>query len=144
MSTWAPCSPICSRRAPATRLGAIEYPTQTRPAPSSRLTRTVVRTLGSAIVVVDSARVQDVAIGPPADYVSLVRLAEIIEEAETGSAPTLPTLFRAPPGQRPAQMTTWDLALLRGLYSTRQKDTTQLSELETYALDDLRAHPAPL
>jgi hypothetical protein len=124
-------------------MGAIEYPAQTRPALGSRLTRTVVRNIGSAIVVVDSAQVQNVGIGQLADYVTLVGLAEINVEAETGSAPTLLTLFRAPPEQRPAQMTPWDRALLRGLYSTRQKDTTQMSELETYALNDLLAHPAP-
>ena len=86
----------------------------------------------SAIVVVDLRRVKHVAIQQLADYVALVGLAGVREDANPDPQPSVLQLFghaSAPPGLSP-----WDRALLFSLYNTNDWDKLQVSEMQSAML----------
>jgi len=103
----------------------------------SRLTYTVTNDILSVIMVVDSSRLTGVNIGQLADYLGLVGLAQTNLDQDLGSAPTILNLFHGEDGVRPTEMTLWDRALLRALYTTPHHDRLQLSEMQTVALNQI-------
>ena len=103
-------------------MGKLDYPVVMRPSTlGSRLTFPVVRNIDSAIVVVDPLQIGKVNFG------QLVTILKVFNASET-----------APP----MEMTFWDRALLRSIYSTPQKDRMQLSKIETAALREIASSPA--
>ncbi|HWX81404.1 MAG TPA: hypothetical protein VNZ02_14985 [Steroidobacteraceae bacterium] len=120
--------------------GTIDYPVFTGPSIlGSRITRTVVRNITSAIVVVDPALVSRLNIGQLVDYIGLVGLAEINLDKDLGEAPTILKVFAASNIPPPAEMTDWDKAMLQALYTTPQRNRVQLSQMETATLKLLAA-----
>jgi hypothetical protein len=88
-----------------------------------------IRSISSAIVVIDLRRMKNVAIQQMADYVALVTLADVRLDTDPTSAPSILWLFSQatpPPGLSP-----WDQALLYSLYNTTQTDKLQVSEMES-------------
>lgn len=117
---------------------AIEYPTFTSPSSlGSRLTRQVVRNIGSAIVVIDAKQIDGLNFGQLADYVGLVGLAQINLDRNLEQSP--PTILRvfSTAGASPPEMTVWDRALLHSLYSTPQKNRLQVSQMESSVLKEV-------
>jgi hypothetical protein len=108
----------------------------------SRLTTLATRDISSVIVAVDAAKMGGINFGQLADYIAFVGMAQINLDKPLGDAPTILTLFKDSPAASFAEMTVWDKALLRGLYSTQQKDRAQVSEIETVALNDIAARAA--
>jgi hypothetical protein len=96
----------------------------------------VTRDILSVIVVVDANQVRDLNFGQLTDYIGLIGFAQVDLDKDTGDAPTILNLFRAP-DSRPQSMTEWDKALLHALYSTSQRDKMQLSEIQTFALKEI-------
>jgi hypothetical protein len=120
--------------------GLVDYPVFAGPSIlGSRITRTVVQNIGSAIVVVDPAQVSKLNIGQLVDYIGLVGLAEINLDKDVGEAPTILKVFSASDIAPPVEMTAWDKALLQSLYTTPQRNRMQLSQMETATLKLLAA-----
>ncbi len=86
---------------------------------ASRLRFSAVRSLSSVIVVVDANRVQALNFGQLADYVGMVGLAEVNQDAEVGPVPTILRLFRTAPDP-PQRLSAWDEAFLASLYGVEQ------------------------
>jgi len=120
--------------------GFVDYPVFTGPSIlGSRITRTVVRNINSAILVVDPAKVSKLNIGQLVDYIGLVGLAEINLDKDLGEAPTILKVFAANESPPPPEMTAWDKAMLQSLYTTPQRDRVQLSQMETATLNRIAA-----
>lgn len=94
----------------------------------TRLRYNAVQSLTSVIVVVDSARTTGINLGQLADYVAMAGFAQIHLDANTGTAPTILTLFRdterPPPG-----LSLWDEAFLHSVYTTNQESVMQESAI---------------
>jgi hypothetical protein len=89
-----------------------------------------VRSIASAIVVVDLRQMKSATIQQLADYVALVGLADVRMDADPGAAPSILRLF-AGHATAPQGLTAWDRALLYSLYNTRQADKQQIPDLES-------------
>ncbi|MGA7539433.1 MAG: hypothetical protein WBW93_11790 [Steroidobacteraceae bacterium] len=88
-----------------------------------------VRSIYSAIVIVDAQKLRRVTIGQLADYVSLVGLVNVRPDTDGEGAPTILRLFRDP--SPPQALTGWDRALLYSLYNTNQSGKLQLTDMES-------------
>jgi hypothetical protein len=84
----------------------------------SRLRGGVMEMMDYVIIVIDANQTNQTTVGALADYIAMVTLAQINPEAETLEAPTILNLFTEGAAQRPTQLTSWDLAYLRGLYES--------------------------
>jgi hypothetical protein len=113
-----------------------DYPVVTEPSfLGSRITYTTVRTIESAIVVVDSTQVSKLNIGQLTDYIGLIGLAEINLDKDLGEAPSILKVFAASEAApQPLEMTVWDKALLQSLYATPQDNRLQLSKIKRETL----------
>lgn len=119
------------------------YPTNNSPATiGSRLTYVDVRAIASVIVVIDARQLAKLNLGQLADYVGLRSLAEIKSDTNAGGAPSILKLFSEQESSPPQGMTAWDRALLHAVYSTKQKERMQLSEIQTATLNQILAAPA--
>jgi hypothetical protein len=121
--------------------GMRSYPGKMLPPIGSRLTYTMVRSIGSVIVVIDAQKVTGLNFGQLADYVSLISLVEINPDKGVGEAPSILKVFSEQDGLPPQGLSTWDEALLHAVYTTTQKDRMQLSEIQTATLDAIVAAP---
>jgi hypothetical protein len=90
-----------------------------------------IRAIVTAVVIVDRKQLSDVNFGQLSDYVSLLALAEINLDKDHGNAPTILNLFANKDRAPSDGMSSWDAAFLKALYSTRQEDHLQLSEMAT-------------
>jgi hypothetical protein len=88
-----------------------------------------VRSIDSAIVVIDTGALKRVTIGQLADYVSLIGLVNVRPDGDGHGAPTILRLFRDP--SPPQALTPWDRALLYSLYNTNQSGKLQLIDMES-------------
>jgi hypothetical protein len=122
--------------------GPASYPINYSMADDSRLTYVDVRAIASVIVVIDAQKLARLNLGQLADYVSLRSLAEIKPDTDAGGASSILKLFSEQDHPPPQGLTTWDQALLHAVYSTKQKERMQLSEIQTATLNQLTAAPA--
>ena len=107
------------------------------PEAATRLKLTATRNISSVIVVVDSTKIGNINFGQLTDYIGLVGLAQINFEKQPGDVPTILRLFASSGESRPKEMTAWDRALLRALYSTSQTNVMQISQMQAAALKDI-------
>jgi len=122
--------------------GPVSYPVNYAPGRlGSRLHYLTVRTVQSAIVVIDAQQLPNVTLGQMADYVSMVSLAEIDPDKAVGEIPSILSLFRPQAQSRPEGLTVWDRSLLHAIYVSRQKDRMQFSEICTGTLNALLVAP---
>lgn len=117
--------------------GGIVYPTCSHGEIGSRLRWEVVRVISSVIVVVDARRVSDLNFGQLADYIAMIGLAQIRENARPGAAPSIMRLFSEAGAARPQALSSWDHAFLKSLYSTDSGNITQLGEIKLTMYQDL-------
>jgi hypothetical protein len=75
-----------------------------------------------AFLIADAKKIDGVPFGPLADYLAMASLAQIDADADTAGYPTILNLFAARArGEAPvAEMTSWDLSYLAGLYKTQR------------------------
>ena len=85
----------------------------------TRLRYSAVRSLSSVIVVVDANHVQELSFGQLADYIGMVGLAEVNQDADVGQVPTILRLFHTTP-DLPQGLSAWDQAFLASLYAVDQ------------------------
>jgi hypothetical protein len=104
--------------------------------PDSRLRYPSVKALTSVIIVVDAGRTTNLNIGQLADYVAMVGFAEIHPNAETGTAPTILSVFRQPT-EAPQGLSSFDQAFLHSLYTTDQTNVMQVSTIKSGMLREI-------
>jgi hypothetical protein len=116
-------------------LGTANVPVNTA-STGSRLTYSAVRSLSSVIVVVDANRVHALNFGQLADYVGMVGLAEVNQDAEVGPVPTILRLFRTAPDP-PQGLSPWDEAFLASLYGVDQTSVMEQSMMKRHMVSTL-------
>jgi hypothetical protein len=128
-------------------LGTVDYPVvhdySSNGGIGSRLGFSTVRHIGSAIVVIDPAQVSELNIGQFSDYITMVSFIEVNQDADLAANSTILTLFATSNAAAPLEMTRWDKALLRALYTTEHGSRVQLSQMETKAIKMLLTNPRP-
>lgn len=83
----------------------------------------------SAVIVIDTDRMKGMTTRQLADYIALISLADVRQDADPAPVPSILELFgHAAP---PQELTQWDRALLYSLYDTNREDSLQLPEMET-------------
>ena len=105
----------------------------------SRLTYGAVQALSAVVIVVDGGRIAQLNMGQLADYVSMVGLAQIRLDANTGTAPTILGLFRESDSP-PQGLSVWDRSFLEGLYSTDQSSVLQVSAIKARMVEQIIGH----
>jgi hypothetical protein len=97
-----------------------------------------VRQLTSTIVVVDKRQLRDINVGQLVDYIAMLTLTEVRQDADVGATGSILRLF-ADSGSngRPAGLSKYDEAYLRAMYHSDQRDKMQLSVIETQVTKDL-------
>jgi hypothetical protein len=90
----------------------------------SRISGGVMEMMDYVIIVIDANKTGHTTVGALADYVAMITLAQINPDAETAGAPTILNLFSEGAAQQPTQLTSWDLAYLRGLYESSDTPRT--------------------
>ncbi len=103
----------------------------------SRITRAAVRSIYSAIVVVDFRKIEGLNWGQVADYVAMVGLAQLRADAETGAVPTILSLFKDGGDERAKALTVWDQAFLEAVYASREGSITELAQVKLKMTEDL-------
>lgn len=103
----------------------------------SRITRAAVRSIYSAIVVVDLRKIEGLTWGQVADYVAMVGLAQLRADAETGTVPTILSLFADSGDDRAKALTVWDQAFLKSVYASRDGSVTELAQIKLKMTEDL-------
>lgn len=126
-------------------LGTADYPIVREPSSgaSYHLKFPVERNIGSAIVVIDPAQVAQLKIGQFSDYIAMVSFAEINQDANLSANSTILNLFATLNATVPLEITRWDKALLRALYTSDHGARVQTSQMETRAIDFLQSKPSP-
>jgi len=126
-------------------LGTADYPIVREPSSggSYHLKFPVERNIGSAIVVIDPAQVAQLKIGQFSDYIAMVSFAEINQDANLSANSTILNLFATLNATFPLEITRWDKALLRALYTSDHGARVQTSQMETRAIDFLQSKPSP-
>jgi hypothetical protein len=89
------------------------------------------------LVVVDQTRLRGVTRGQFADYIAMVSLADLKPGGKLGDAPTILKLFDGAPEAAPAEMSEWDVAFLKSLYSTEQTSKGQRSQIADGIVHDV-------
>jgi hypothetical protein len=108
--------------------------------PNSHLSLTVSKSINTAVIVVDRARMKGVNVAQLSDYTAMVGLAEINLDRSVDSAPTVLRLFNEPSEAPLEGMSSWDRALLKSLYGTRALSVMQVSEMETQVAKSMSPH----
>ena len=102
----------------------------------SRIRYGAVQQLASVIILVDGKRAASLNIGQLADYITMVGLAQIRAGANTGTAPSILSVFDST-DPRPQGLTSWDESFLRGLYTTNQSSVIQASLIKASMFQQL-------
>jgi hypothetical protein len=89
----------------------------------------------SAIVIVDTNRTKGFEIHPIADYVAMVGLMEINQDADLGRAPSVLRLFD---GSDSTGLSPWDQSFLKALYQTDADSRSQLAQITASMMVDLK------
>jgi hypothetical protein len=95
----------------------------------SRLEWNYTNDISSVIVLVDFDDVQDMKLGPLTDYISMVGLAQVDLDGNWGEVPTVLRLFNDSGDAGSQQMSAWDRAFLKALYTTTQRSHLQRSSI---------------
>jgi len=116
-------------------LGTAKVPVNTV-STGSRLIYSAVRSLSSVIVIVDVNRVHGLNFSQLADYVGMVGLAEVNQDANMGPVPTILRLFRPAPDP-PQGLSPWDEAFLASLYGVDQTSVMEQSTMKRQMVSTL-------
>jgi len=103
----------------------------------TRLRFSEVRAITSVIVLVDMDKVSNLTIGQVTDYVTVIGLAQIRENADPGPAPTVLHLFAHSGGALPDGLSNWDQDFLKALYDTEVDSVVQISQIKGRLNQDL-------
>jgi hypothetical protein len=125
-------------------LGAVDYPIVREPSSGASFRLMIhLRKIGTALVVIDPAQVGQLNIGQFADYIAMVSFVEVNQDADLGANSTILNLFATSNAAAPLEVTRWDKALLRALYTSEHGSQVQTSQMETRAISFLQSKPPP-
>jgi hypothetical protein len=122
---------------PADSLDGVNFFPVNRNPRGSRLQYDEVRSITTAIVIVDVTQLEGVNFGQLADFVTLLGLAEVDQDKDYASVPTILSLFKNRERAPNEGMSPWDKAFLKALYSSEQDSVMQTSEMSTSMLKSL-------
>lgn len=105
----------------------------------TRLSYGAVQELSSVIMVVDIRRTTNLNIGQLSDYIAMVGLAQIRPNADTGTAPTILSVF-GDTDPRPQGLSPWDQSFLHTLYTTNQSSVFQVNMIKTGMFEQMVDH----
>jgi len=108
----------------------------------SRIVSNVSENLTGVVVLVDTKAAAGVTVTQLADYVAMISFAKPDLEADLGKMDSILQLFAVEPATRPAGLTEWDQAFLRGLYRINFTPKQQRTAIATKMVSDL-APPEP-
>jgi len=108
---------------------------------SSRLVKSVIWSVRSAIVVVDKNKMEGISRDQLADYIAMCALSRIKPRTTFGDAPTILKLFDGPATQAPASLSAWDQAFLESLYHTDSTSTMQRQMIVTRMMSHIVPQP---
>jgi hypothetical protein len=87
-------------------------------ADSTRLRSNVRRQISRVVIVVDTRQTSGISLAAISDYLAFVALADVSADADLAAFPSILNLFN-PEAEQLGEMSDWDLAFLKGLYSAR-------------------------
>ena len=102
----------------------------------SHLRYGAVQGISSVIIVVDSTRTTGLNVGQLADYIGMVGLAQIRADRDTGTAPTILSVFGTST-LLPEGLSPWDQSFLRSLYTTNQQSVLQVSLIKSRMMQQI-------
>ncbi len=94
----------------------------------SLLSFSAIRSIYSGVVVVDMDRTKDLDDRQLAGYAAMIALVQI-RDGHSASVPSILRLFSEPEASRPRDLTSWDRAFLKALYSVNPGDVGQVAEI---------------
>jgi hypothetical protein len=112
-----------------------------RGALGTRLQWNTLREIYSVVVAVDAARITDLTIGQLTDYVAMVGLVRIREDADPGDTPTIIRLFAEDAAHRPEGLSSWDQAFLKALYDSDANNVGQIDLIKDRLYRSLTSAP---
>lgn len=125
-------------------LGAVDYPIVREPSSGASFRLMIhLRKIGTALVVIDATQVGQLSIEQFADYIAMVSFVEVNQDADLSANSTILNLFATSSATAPLEMTRWDKALLRALYTSEHGSQVQSSQMETRAINFLQSRPSP-
>lgn len=127
---WYNAMQDCEGGAFRVRGGGVFFPEHCQGSLGSKLSWETVRVITSVVIVIDLKHVSGLTLKQMADYAAMLGLAQIRENANPGSAPTILHLFAFGTEAKPDALSSWDQAFLHSLYSTHTDDVLQVSEVE--------------
>lgn len=98
----------------------------------SRVSSQIRQDLKRSIVIVDVDKLDGVTLGQLGDYIAMVTLAQIAQDADTSGFDTILNIFESPDSAE--GLTGWDRAYLDGLYGANWYRTSQNSQV--HAISD--------
>ncbi|WP_372708063.1 hypothetical protein [Brevundimonas sp.] len=104
---------------------------------ASRLASQIRDDMSKVIIIVDIDDVSGLPVNKLADYLAMVTLAQIDDDADSGRYDTVLNLFDAP--DRVDGLTAWDMAYLRGLYAAEQNRINPQAQAGNVAAAVVRA-----
>jgi hypothetical protein len=104
---------------------------QVRVRNSGRTISNVRQEMVDILIVLDTGRIGSVPFGSLSDYVSMIALAQLDDEADTREFPSVLNLFSA--ADRKARLTSWDLDYLTSLHGTRRDAPNRTREANRIA-----------
>ena len=98
----------------------------------SRILLNAVYHINMSIIIVDTTKVRSIKNSSLSDYIATVALSQISSHVDVENAASILTLFIDRDAGRPLRpgVTSWDLAYLRSLYSTRSDVSANTQRLE--------------
>jgi hypothetical protein len=105
---------------------------------ASRLSTQIVDDAKRAFVIVDVSKTDRVSLLQLADYIAMISLAQINQDADTSGYATILNLFDDP--ERTEGLTNWDTAYLKGLYNTQRTRQNRSSARTEIDATVIRAH----
>lgn len=103
----------------------------------SRIVSNVSESLTGVVVLVDTKAAAGVNVTQLADYIAMTGFAKPDLEADLGTTDSILQLFAVEPANRPAGLTEWDQAFLRGLYRINFTPKQQRTAIATRMVGEL-------
>ncbi len=139
---WHTSLPVDSKTgAPAVRIpgqcsgscsSTTDYAPNINVSSPSRLTSQIRDDLQKVVIVLDIDALNEASFSQIADYITMVALAQVDPDADTGGFNTILNIFQ--PGiATDDYLTDWDMAYLRGLYSADQSSNNALRNARNVA-----------
>jgi hypothetical protein len=112
---------------------------------ASRIESNWKENLTSVMVLVDTNAAAGVTLRQLADYIAMVSFTKVDVEADLGQTPTVLRLFSSEGSGRPAGLTAWDDAFLRGVYRQNYSAIRQRGAIAVRMLRELdpQGHAKP-